>query len=325
MEYVDIPSVLLGTKIAGEPQQSKTLTLGAATPQTVEPDSGKVLSSVSVELDTSVIKAENIKKDVQMLGITGTHEGGSYERRDVERSFLSASPVAGGESVADLSGAVVKAIRGNTVVDNGSLLHFTGTGIAAKKDGAAVGSVDLPIAEYFPDGMKSAGNASDKLVAAKATQTVKKIKISDLDWKYLSTYEHSFFYAPVEDRKGRTTNVLYIKMAKYDPYSHDGLALQTFGNYAPDMSYGGGSTDNRIYIRDDRYTTKAELIEGMGDEEILYELAEPVETLIDPPLVLSYVVASGGTEEIVQPAGTPPTSSPIDATVTYTVEAEETP
>lgn len=57
-------------------EQSKTLTLGAAAPTTVTPDSGKVLSSVPVVLDTSVIKAENIAKNVTMLGITGTHEGG---------------------------------------------------------------------------------------------------------------------------------------------------------------------------------------------------------------------------------------------------------
>lgn len=61
---------------SGKPEQSKTLTLGAAAPSTVTPDSGKVLSSVPVVLDTSVIKAENIAKDVTMLGITGTHEGG---------------------------------------------------------------------------------------------------------------------------------------------------------------------------------------------------------------------------------------------------------
>lgn len=43
-------------------EQSKTLTLGAAAPSTVTPDSGKVLSSVPVVLDTSVIKAENIAR-----------------------------------------------------------------------------------------------------------------------------------------------------------------------------------------------------------------------------------------------------------------------
>ena len=58
-------------------EQSKTLTLGAAAPSTVTPNSGKVLSSVPVSIDTSVIKAENLAKDVRMLGITGKHEGGA--------------------------------------------------------------------------------------------------------------------------------------------------------------------------------------------------------------------------------------------------------
>lgn len=57
-------------------EQSKALTLGATAPSTVTPDSGKVLSSVPVSIDTSIIKAENIAKDVQILGVTGTHEGG---------------------------------------------------------------------------------------------------------------------------------------------------------------------------------------------------------------------------------------------------------
>ena len=58
------------------PTQSKTLTLGAAAPSTVTPDSGKVLSSVPVTIDTNVIKAANIAKGVTILGITGTHEEG---------------------------------------------------------------------------------------------------------------------------------------------------------------------------------------------------------------------------------------------------------
>lgn len=65
-----------GSITPAKPEQSKTLTLGATAPSAVTPDSGKVLSSVPVVLDTSVIKAENIAKDVTMLGVTGTHEGG---------------------------------------------------------------------------------------------------------------------------------------------------------------------------------------------------------------------------------------------------------
>jgi len=59
-----------------KPTQTKSMSLGASAPSTVTPDSGKVLSSVSPSIDTSVINAENIKQGVQVLGITGTHQGG---------------------------------------------------------------------------------------------------------------------------------------------------------------------------------------------------------------------------------------------------------
>lgn len=58
-------------------QSSKSVTLGAAAPGDVTPDSGKeAMARVALSLDTTVIKAENIAKDVTILGITGTHEGG---------------------------------------------------------------------------------------------------------------------------------------------------------------------------------------------------------------------------------------------------------
>lgn len=56
--------------------QSKTLTLGASTPQMVTPDQGYLLSSVPVEIDTNAIKAEYIAEGESILGITGTHSGG---------------------------------------------------------------------------------------------------------------------------------------------------------------------------------------------------------------------------------------------------------
>ena len=43
----------------------------------------------------------------------------------------------------------------------------------------------------------------------------------------------------------------------------------------------------------------------------LYPLATPTEVAIDPPLNLSYRAADFGTEEVITPAGTAPTSSPL--------------
>ena len=91
----------------GKLEQSKTLTLGASAPATVTPDSGKVLSSVPVVLDTSVIKAENIKKDVTMLGVTGTHEGGgsapSLQSKSVTYTANGANTITPDEGYDGLS------------------------------------------------------------------------------------------------------------------------------------------------------------------------------------------------------------------------------
>lgn len=66
-----------------KPTQSKSATPSLST-QTISPDSGKVLSSVSVaaitkellaSLDADFV-AENIKKDVDLFGLLGTLEGG---------------------------------------------------------------------------------------------------------------------------------------------------------------------------------------------------------------------------------------------------------
>lgn len=64
-------------------EQSKTVTPTAAG-FTVTPDSGKVLSSVVINGDADLI-AGNVKKDIQIFGVTGTYEGsgGGCGRNDV--------------------------------------------------------------------------------------------------------------------------------------------------------------------------------------------------------------------------------------------------
>lgn len=55
--------------------QSKNVALGAAMPSTVSPATGYTgLSQVTFTKDTSVVKADNIKNGVQILGVTGSYE-----------------------------------------------------------------------------------------------------------------------------------------------------------------------------------------------------------------------------------------------------------
>lgn len=68
-----------GTKITGTltipDSQTKTMDLDMASgDQVVKPDSGKVLSQVTVK-KPSTLAAENIKKDVNIGGVVGTYEG----------------------------------------------------------------------------------------------------------------------------------------------------------------------------------------------------------------------------------------------------------
>lgn len=67
-----------------KPEQTKTAT-PSLSQQTISPDSGKVLSGVTVEPITSTLltsldsdfKAENIAEGVNMFGVAGTHAGGA--------------------------------------------------------------------------------------------------------------------------------------------------------------------------------------------------------------------------------------------------------
>ena len=56
--------------------QEKSLALGATLPEVIEPDSGyNALASVTLGVDGSVIKAENIKSGGTVLGVQGSMEG----------------------------------------------------------------------------------------------------------------------------------------------------------------------------------------------------------------------------------------------------------
>lgn len=76
-------NAITGTMAAAKPEQTKTAT-PSLSQQTIVPDSGKVLSGVTIEPITSTLltsldadfKAENIAEGVDMFGVAGTHAGG---------------------------------------------------------------------------------------------------------------------------------------------------------------------------------------------------------------------------------------------------------
>ena len=104
------------TKVTVQPTPTETKTVIPTTAaQTITPTSGKYLSKITVEAVTSSIDsnivAENIKKDVTILGVTGTLESGS-----------NGTPidVATEQEMASI-------LSNATANDNGKIYRYTGT------------------------------------------------------------------------------------------------------------------------------------------------------------------------------------------------------
>ena len=112
-----------GTLEAKKEEETKTVDLAMASGnQTINPTSGKVLSQVVVKKPATLI-AENIKKDVNIGGVTGTLEpqtAPTLQTKTVTptKSQQSVSPDSGYDG---LSGVTVNAIPDNYVIPTGTV------------------------------------------------------------------------------------------------------------------------------------------------------------------------------------------------------------
>ena len=88
----------------------------------------------------------------------------------------------------------------------------------------------------------------------------------------------------------RTPNVL---TTKYTPVPYN----SEWGNGIISFTYG--SDKRKLVIYDSDYTDATAFKSAMSGVMLYYELAEPIETTITPPLALTYKVADFGTEESI--------------------------
>lgn len=173
----------------------------------------------------------------------------------------------------------------------------------------------LPVSTCFPDGMRSAGNARDELRKGKAIKRIRAAKISELTWTYSkSTGAHKFFFANADRMTAAQMNIV---CADYEPYGGGRSSMSDFGDNAPDRAYGGAYTNNRILIRDDRFTSANAFVSAMGDTVLCYELAEPVETPIVPPLDMTFDSSDYGTEQLLPENTSVPATTPLHADIRY--------
>lgn len=188
--------------------------------------------------------------------------------------------------------------------------------------------LSLPIADYFEDGMKSAGTAYDELTPNKAVKRMGEVDLGSLTWSRMEMPSGSglyvFYSNELEDTKiySSDTSARNIIAPKYTvPSNFSRIRART----ASDNNLISVQTNSgRIRIVDDSYTTAQALKESLNGVYMCYELATPIETPINPPLELSYRVDDFGTEMLLPQNDDEPVTSPIICDVKYAMNAVDT-
>lgn len=187
--------------------------------------------------------------------------------------------------------------------DTGSLLFFNATSLQNTFTGE---EIYLPTLKYFPNGMKSAGNAYDELTPSKAVTRIGVVDLGSLAWDMPSS---GLFQALINDLKTPTNNLL----CKYATENYS-----TTSANMPDKSIKsyGTSASKYVYVKDSAYSTVESFKSAMSGVYLYYELAAPIENDIDVDFNLSLNVNEGENLQLF-PLGTDtPASAPLRATVT---------
>lgn len=196
--------------------------------------------------------------------------------------------------------------------NEGSLVSFNGTAIKSE------GTEDVPftstrnfgdvLQKYFPDGMKRIGDVYDEITPTHVIRRIGAVDLGTLtpaltNWRGNSTGV-GWLYA---------RNVIAAKFPKKD--SELGAAITAKYNtttYLESYNRGFGlslcpssqsSYSIAIFQSDTSLTSLSKIKSAMQGIILYYELAEPIITEFEQPLNLTYKVAEGGTETLLQSEG----------------------
>lgn len=170
-------------------------------------------------------------------------------------------------------------------------------------------TLSLPIAQYFPNGMRSAGSVYDELTPSKAITRIGAVDLGTLNWTYDSTVPrfyttdiNSLINKPVND--GTKANA--VSMYTNTTFN------QLYATEKKNMTMAIGSTGT-LNIINTSYSNATAFKTAMSGVYLYYELATPTETAVD--LDLTFKAYYQGSEQVV-PYDTAVTS-PIRADITY--------
>ena len=167
-----------------------------------------------------------------------------------------------------------------------------------------VRNIDPRIREAFPNGLRSAGNARDKVYNKNGKGYIEKrivaVDISQYNWSYGEYLGATFFYAADSNVSAE---------ALCGKYNHDKVHSNVVD--MDDKSFIVAS--NQLYIKDSDHTSEWSFVDANKGVMLYYELAEPVIIEYAEPFNLDYEVWDFGTEEMI---ATSP-SAPIKAKIAY--------
>lgn len=164
--------------------------------------------------------------------------------------------------------------------------------------------IDPRIKEAFPNGLRSAGNASDKVYNKNGKGIIEKrigeLNLGAYNWSYGTYLGENYFHA---------TDSYLIGDAICGRYNRDKIHNNVVD--MDDKSFIVAS--NQIYIKDSAFTDAATFKASLKGVPLYYELAEPEVIEYDEPFNLDYEVWDFGTEQML----TSRPSAPIKARIVY--------
>ena len=247
----------------------------------------------------------------------------------IEGTYTSLKDSAGNDVIVT-NGEFTPTSNDTYTMVGGSCVHLKWSGV---RDGETEphwdSTLSLPIADYFADGMKSAGTVYDELTKDKAIQRVVGLRVYCRDYNnYVASSGDFYCFAKRYDTRSRITNAAFGYAENYmitgGLVYHRGLSE----TYDGTVYVAGNCAILGYTIEEFNALTRAEQEEKIGqyfethEVYVAYPLREPIETPISPELNLTYHCDDFGTEMLLPQNTDEPVTAPMDADIVYQLDYE---
>ena len=178
----------------------------------------------------------------------------------------------------------------------------------------------------FPDGMRSAGTVYDSLIVdedgwcRRAVRRISGVDMGTLTWQN-ATYPATepnvpiFRAGPITGAKNSAAGIA----VGYEFGMH--TSLNTKDKYGVINSGYWSASNPRCAIRDTAYSTLEDFTAAINGKIVYYELATPLEYVLDTPIQMTFQAKHGGVIRQLPENGSEPTTAPMRMSVTYALDA----